>query len=332
MRAHYRAAFSVSFVSVSFVLFTASCGSGDSSQNNMSGNSSASVGQSIAVIDTEVPIANVFQDSRLTEVSGIQRSLWLDGIYYVHNDSGDGPTIHVTDANGNEYGTVTVTGVAAIDWEGITATRRDGLPRLIVGDIGNNNRQRDNLSLVVLDEPNVSSFLPPFNIDVPGQQIQLSYADGSSYNAEALFINGDNDTVVVLTKEGQATTEQGVWQGSLSSGLTGGNIVLEYRGLVALADANVTNAITDVDIRSGGRELAVLTNGPGLTGLIHLWIAESGEGTTDALLREANRTIEVPGIGSNGQAEAISYDAQGKYLLVGSEAVSTSVLTIVPYD
>jgi len=321
------------------VLFVSSCGgsnSNGSDPNNSdttNGNISASsVNQSIAQPDTTDPLANAFENPNLTEVSGLQRSLIEDGVYYVHNDSGDDPIIHVTDAVGQALGTVNVTGVEAIDWEGIAATRREGVSRLVVGDIGNNDQQRSDLRLIVLDEPNVSNLEFGFNISVPGREVQVSYSDGVSYNSEAIYIQGENDTVVVLTKNAQATTEQGVWRGSLSSGLDSGSLVLEYTGFVTLTDAVVTHAITDADIRHDGRGVAVLTYGSDLTGLVHIWVAEQGEGTTDALQRPANRTIRVPRIGSNGQAEAVSYDPTGEYVLVGSESGSRSVLTIVPYD
>jgi len=320
-------------------LLVTGCGGNDSSGSSSSNGDSAngvastgSVNESITRLDTTDPIANVFENPNLTEVSGLQRSLLEDGIYYVHNDSGDDPTIHVTDAVGQAFGTINVTGVQAIDWEGIAATRRDGVSRLVVGDIGNNGGLRSDLRLIVLDEPDVSNLELGFSISVPGREIKVSYSDGVSYDAEALYIQGENDSVVVLTKNGQATTEQGIWRGSLSSGLIDGSLVLEYYGFVALTDVAFANAITDVDIHFGGRELAVLTYGPGLTGLVHLWVAETGEGTTDALLRPANRTIEVPRIGLNGQAEAVSYDSTGEYLLVGSESGTRSMLTILPYD
>jgi len=320
-------------------LVVSGCGgngsNGNDSSNNNSDNGVVSVGsvtQSIAQLDTTDAIANVFENPDINEVSGLQRSLIKEGVYYVHNDSGDDPTIHVTDAVGKAFGTINVAGVEAIDWEGIAATRREGLSRLVIGDIGNNGRLRSDLRLIVLDEPDVSDMELGFSINVPGREIQVSYSDGVSYDAEALYIHSENDTVVVLTKSGLATTEQGVWRGSLSSGLDNGSLVLEYFGLVSLTDADVTNAITDVDIHHSGREVAVLTYGPSLTGLVHLWVAEPGEGTTAALLRSANRTIEVPRIGSNGQAEAISYDPTGGYLLVGSESGSRSMLTIVPYE
>ena len=75
------------------------------------------------------------------------------------------------------------------------------------------------------------------------------------------------------------------------SGLTDGAIVLEFLGVVALPDLSLVNAITDIDIHPDGRQLAILTYGTSGAGQLFIWSAAIGEGTVNALTRDANRTL-----------------------------------------
>jgi len=192
-----------------------------------------------APIDQATPFSNLFDDTRLTEVSGVQRSGLSDSVYYVHNDS--------------------ISGVQATDWEAIAGARLNGVAHIVIADIGNNDLQRNDLRLQVVEEPDLNALNPGFEIEVSSREVGVSYADGSSHDAEALFIDGDNDTVVVVTKNTQNTTEQSIWRGSLSTGLIESNLVLEFVGVIPLPDQAVVNAVTDIDIHPDGRQLAVLT-------------------------------------------------------------------------
>lgn len=281
-------------------------------------------------INTTVPFSNKFDQSLITEASGLQRSLRAAGVYYTHNDSGGDPMLFVTDAYGHDLGTLMLNGIAAVDWEAIGGARIDGEATLIVADIGDNSRLRQSLRLLVVTEPDVAALPAGFERDVNFNTVAVSYADGLSYDAESIFVDGDNDTVAVVTKSMENATLQALWKGSLASGLLEGRLVLEYRGLVALQDDGPANAVTDIDIHPNGRELAMLTYGPLSTGRVHLWQAQAGEGTADALTRPADQVIQVPLIGTNIQAEGISYSADGQYLLIGAESISISTITVVP--
>ena len=307
-------------LAISLVTLVACGGSGTSPVAIDDAGNASAVEQLVAGIPQQLPSTEVFNDERITEASGLQRSLQVDGVYYVHNDSGDEPTIYVVDSTGQSFGAITLTGNAAIDWEAIAGARLDGVPHLIVGDIGDNNRQRGSVQLYVLPEPDFDDLPIGFSLEVSSQKIDLSYADGASYDAEALFIDGDNDTVVVVTKDGQNPAVQGVWKGSLSTGMTDGTLVVENRGLVNLPSTPLVNAVTDIDIHPNGRELALLSYGSLSTGLVHIWVAREGEGTADALTREADRNIAVPFAGLNAQqAEGVSYSADGEHVLVAAE-------------
>ena len=282
-------------------------------------------------IDQATPFSNLFDDTRLTEVSGVQRSGLSDSVYYVHNDSDNEPVVFVTDAEASVVGTIRISGIQATDWEAIAGARLNGVAHIVIADIGNNDLQRNDLRLQVVEEPDLNALNPGFEIEVSSREVGVSYADGSSPDAEALFIDGDNDTVVVVTKNTQNTTEQSIWRGSLSTGLIESNLVLGFLGVIPLPDQSVVNAVTDIDIHPDGRQVAVLTYGPSSSGNIFIWTAGSAEGTVDALTRQADTTIAVPlfGIGANIQAEGLSYSPDGTQVVVGAEGLLTSSLTVL---
>ena len=90
--------------------------------------------------ETISPTARIAHE-RIDECSGI---VYLEGAFYVHNDSGDDPVIYRgTRLDFADAEVLTVDGAAARDWEDITVLEGD----LLVGDIGDNRREREELTL-----------------------------------------------------------------------------------------------------------------------------------------------------------------------------------------
>jgi hypothetical protein len=79
----------------------------------------------------------------LFESSGIVASRAHPGVFWSHNDSGDGPYIYPFDRAGNGLGRRRVTAANAIDWEDIAiAPAPKAGWHLYIGDIGNNQSRR----------------------------------------------------------------------------------------------------------------------------------------------------------------------------------------------
>ena len=77
----------------------------------------------------------------LNESSGLE---YWQGAWWSHNDSGDGPYLYrSTDLTFKNAQRFTVPGAKAVDWEELTTFGED----LLVCDIGDNGRQRDDLML-----------------------------------------------------------------------------------------------------------------------------------------------------------------------------------------
>lgn len=303
-------------------------GCGGTSASPESGERVPLIEQMITGISEPLPYSEVFDERRITEASGLQRSHYIDGAYYVHNDSSDTAVVYVTDSVGQSFGTIALTGRSAIDWEAMAGVQINGVPHLIVGDIGDNERQRSNLQIHVLAEPVLDDLTMGFTLEVTARTFNLNYADGITYDAEALFVDSDNDTLVIVTKDTQDTTKQGIWTGSISNGLSTGTLAVQYRGLVDLPDDPLVNAITDIDIHPDNRELAVLTYGPLSTGKVYIWSAREGEGLVTALTRAHDRIVSLPFTGSNIQAEGVSYSADGEHLLISAEGTAGSTISV----
>ena len=141
----------------------------------------------VTLIDTAVLMA-----PRLGESSGIAASRHRPGVFWTHNDSGDGPILYATDSTGADLGYVTVAWARNFDWEDLGAgpcTRSSGTC-LFVGDVGDNGARRPVINVYVLPEPE-----PPSN---PGDTLRsaavediivLRYPD-RPHDAEAIAIVG----------------------------------------------------------------------------------------------------------------------------------------------
>src|SRR5215203_6666373 len=79
----------------------------------------------------------ILQNNAVSESSGLVASRRTPGVYWTHNDSGDGPFIYAFDSRGEASGVFRVTGAQARDWEDISAGPgpQSGASYLYIGDI-----------------------------------------------------------------------------------------------------------------------------------------------------------------------------------------------------
>ena len=140
------------------------------------------------------------------ESSGIVSSRTTPGLYWTHNDSGDGPFLYAFDALGAHKGVWRVTGATARDWEGIAVGPgpERGRNYLYIGDIGDNRGARDEIKVYRVREPLItaadasSSKLNPIPTE-DAETIRLRYPDGD-YDAEALLVHPQNGSLYIVTK------------------------------------------------------------------------------------------------------------------------------------
>ncbi|MGW4562168.1 WD40 repeat domain-containing protein [Streptomyces sp. NPDC004561] len=234
-----------------------------------------------------------FKDPRITESSGLAASHLHPGVYWTHNDSGDGPYIYAVDGRtGKTVATVTLRGVGSPrDVEAISVGPHD---EIYVGDIGDNYGGRwPYVWIYRLPEPKVLE-----DQTVTATQYVVKYANGPR-DAESLVVHPKTGRVYIIDKK-----EDGghLYEGPATLSASGANT---FRP-VAAVDLWATDAAFSPD----GRQLAVR----GYFGGIHY--AWNG----GRIKREGR--LDVP---LQGQGEGITYSVDGSRLLYSSEGADSAV-------
>src|SRR5688500_15019034 len=87
----------------------------------------------------------------LPEASGLVVSRGTEGRLWSHNDAGK-PVLHAFDTKGKAAGVVTVTGAQLQDWEALTIGPCGTGACLYVGDIGDNDAKRGQVTIYRVPE------------------------------------------------------------------------------------------------------------------------------------------------------------------------------------
>jgi hypothetical protein len=150
-------------------------------------------------------------EEALNESSGVAASRRNPGLFWTHNDSGDGPYLYAFDGAGGRRGVWRVTGAQADDWEDMAAGPgpEPGRAYLYVGDIGDNEHARAYLSVYRVPEPAVApedagSTRRRPRATEPAAEIRLKYPDGRRHNAEALLVHPQTGDLYLIVKTGEA--------------------------------------------------------------------------------------------------------------------------------
>ncbi|MET8416030.1 WD40 repeat domain-containing protein [Streptomyces sp. NPDC005134] len=235
------------------------------------------------------------EDARITESSGLAASRAHPGIYWTHNDSEDGPYIYAVDSRtGKTVATITMRGVGAPrDVEAISLGP-DG--NLYVGDIGDNlNGSWDHVWIYRFPEPKVLK-----DATVRATQFDVKYADGAR-NAEALMVHPKTGRVYIASKsEGGGGLYDGPAQ--LTTGRTN---VFRRVGEVPW--------VTDGTFSPDGKEL-----------VLRSYFSARGYAFEDGRLG-ADHRVDAP---LQGQAESVTYTADGSALMFGSEGARSEVVRV----
>ena len=87
------------------------------------------------------------------ETSGLARSALHSDHLWTHNDAGGQPELFAVDAAGQLIRRVRVNGASLVDWEDIEAAPCSGGHCLYIGDIGDNDGDRDHIVIYRIPEP-----------------------------------------------------------------------------------------------------------------------------------------------------------------------------------
>jgi hypothetical protein len=135
-------------------------------------------------------------DPIVRETSGLAVSRRSPGTLWTHNDSGDGPRVYAVDDAARLQATFEIAGAAARDWEDMDlgpCAHDPGKSCLYVGDIGDNGRSRQVLTVYLAEEPDPSD--SGGSIGLEGR-LRYTYPD-APHDAEALAVSPAGDLVIV---------------------------------------------------------------------------------------------------------------------------------------
>jgi hypothetical protein len=134
------------------------------------------------------------QDPTIEESSGLAVSQRHDGVLWTHNDGGAVAQVLAVDRTGQTVARVTLAGIDPYDPEALApGTGPDGEPVLYLGDIGDNDRDRPDVSVFRFDEPEDLT-----DQTVGAQWYRFTYPDGP-HDAEALLVDPQG-RLLVATK------------------------------------------------------------------------------------------------------------------------------------
>ena len=259
-------------------------------------------------------ISGVMADARLAETSGLAASRARPGSFWVHNDSGHAPELHLMSASGIRQASVTLDGVRNIDWEDLAAFELDGKRYLLVADTGDNGGLRRTLELVIVEEP--ASVTDGQRL-TPAWTVRFRWPDGAR-DCEAVAVDAAAGEVLLVSKKRVPPELFRVALRPAQSGLQTARRVGRLRGIAQPSAAELSqnpvygryrSQVTAADLSPDGRTLAVLNYQA-----VYLYRRASGTGWSGALSNPQRLDFAwMP------QAEAMGFSLDGHQLWVAGE-------------
>lgn len=262
-------------------------------------------------------------DPAINESSGIVASRANPGLYWTHNDSGDGPNLYAFDEQGARRGTWRVRGASARDWEDIAAGPgpQAGVSYLYIGDIGDNEGTRNEVIVYRVKEPTIqpadasSTKLKPL-VTEDAEAVRLRYPDGAR-DAEALLVHPVSGDVYIVSKIPFANPTVYKAKAPLN---TNGPTTLEK-----IAELNLPSLfgglITGGDISPDGLRVALCDYTDG-----YELVLGDARAPFDQIWKQPLKPFDL---GKRKQGESIAYRLDGRALLATSEGAHPPLIEVV---
>jgi len=264
----------------------------------------------------------VLEDRSIDESSGIVASRKTPGMYWTHNDSGDGPFIYALDDHGHNRGVWRVSGAASYDWEDIAAGPGPipGTNYLYIGDIGDNGGRRSQIIVYRVPEPEITAAeigMKKKNArqTEAAEAIRLRYPDGQ-HDAETLMVHPVTGKIYVVTKIEFGNAR--VYEADPAQASA------EVTTLTRVGELSVPTVfggmITGGDISPDGLRVALCDYVQG-----YELVLPDAASAFDLIWKQPLKPIPI---GQREQGEAIGYRLDGKALLATSEGRPASLIEI----
>jgi hypothetical protein len=165
------------------------------------------------------------QDPALVESSGLAASARHDDVLWTHVDGGSVAEVRAVDASGETVATVTLAGIDPYDPEALAPGTVDGDPALFLGDIGDNEQARSDITVYAFAEPTSLA-----DQVVRATSYRLRFPDGP-HDAEALLVHPRTGRIYVATK---GFAEAGLYRAPRDLATSGTNELVRVSGVPVL--------------------------------------------------------------------------------------------------
>lgn len=266
-------------------------------------------------------IVGKIESGEITENSGVVASRCNENVLWTHNDSGDGANIYAINKQGEKLGTWKVSGAKNNDWEDIATIKDEkGECFLYIGDIGNNERLKSEMTIYRVREPKISDADKTSSRKNPqtteaANLIRFDYPDARQ-DAETLLIHPQTGDIYVLSKS--LTSASGVYKFPKNYDLNNVN------RLEKIADFSVPafpiGFLTGGDISPDGRRVVVCD----YFAAYEIVLPEKATNFDD-IWREKPQVVEL---GERAQGEAIGYSSDGKSVFATSEKKNSPIIEV----
>ena len=198
---------------------------------------------------------------------------------WAHNDGGPEDVrvaLIAFDASGRHLGDFALVNAVNEDWEDIAvAVEPDGTNVIYVADIGDNDRARESIRLIRVEEPDVAG---GSSAVVSHAEIELRYPDGRAHNAESMAVDPTSGDVLIFTKRNRDDPDTEVFRARAP--LTDERTHTLQRVAIESEDAPLDARFVAADISADGlRMIAQIDDGD-----TQIWTRHPAEPLAAALL------------------------------------------------
>lgn len=251
------------------------------------------------------------EERDIGESSGLIASVRHPGVFWTHNDSGHDPKLYAFDRQGKHLGTCKVDKAKCEDWEDIASMQINGQSYLVVGDVGDNLKKRDNCRLYFVPEPET-----PKGESKAEYTLDFIYQNGP-IDCESIAYDVQQHQIILIEKVMLGVSSR-VYAVQLPTVLT-----KRMEATAKLISRIPVVMATGMDISSDSVRLIIGTYGPGYE------YVRQPEQTWEDVFTKPGRIISLP---QRRQGEAICYGGDGQSLFLTSEKKPTPLFEISPAE
>jgi hypothetical protein len=238
--------------------------------------------------------------TRIAESSGLACSRRTKGLFWTHNDSGDGAYMYAFTTKGKLVGAYGIPDAKARDCEDAASFELDGKPYLILADIGDNAKRRSSYRLYIVEEPELPEKPKRLARFTLHKTIVFRFPDGSK-DGEGMAVDPTSKAIFVVNRDYQGKT--GIYQLTWPEKKTEAQIAKK----IARVNIKIANGM---DISPDGLRAVINTYSE-----VHEFTRKADETWAEAFKRKP-RQIVMP---KRRKGESVAYGPDGKTLYVTSE-------------